>query len=304
MKLPNFLIIGAAKSGTSSLYYYLEQHPRVYCSPQKEPSFFALEGQNAEFAGPGDELFSRRAVRDLSTYQALFEGVTNETAYGEASVLYLYSPSAPARVKYYIPQAKLIAILRNPVDRALSSFAHLRREGREPLASFEKALQAEDDRVEANWQHQWHYTRLGFYYSQLKRYLELFPPDQISVYTYHEFSENPVQVLQDTFRFLSVDSSFVPDTSIKHNVSGVPRSRVLHSLIVKPSVVKTVLWRPFLPLSLRRFLRQVVWQWNIVAAKPELSRETRKYLVQIYKDDILKLQDLIKVDLSNWLKMY
>lgn len=134
MTLPNFLIIGAAKAGTTSLYHYLAQHPQIYMSPIKEPNFFALEERCVDFRGPGDHLYIKQfSVTELERYRSLFQGVTHEQAVGEASPLYLYSPVAPARSHRYVPEMKLIAILRHPVDRAYSAFLHLLRDEREPI---------------------------------------------------------------------------------------------------------------------------------------------------------------------------
>ena len=172
MTLPNFLLIGAAKSGTSSLYHYFRQHPQIYMSPNKEPSFFAYEGKAIQLTGPGDQDFhAKRIVTDLIDYQALFGDRTNQPAIGEASILYLYAPDAPARIHHYLPDVKLMAVLRNPVDRAFSSYAHLRRDGRESIADFRLALQEEEARIKANWEHQWHYAQLGFYYTQTETVL-------------------------------------------------------------------------------------------------------------------------------------
>jgi Sulfotransferase family len=170
--MPNFLIIGAAKSGTTSLYHYLNQHPQIYMSPEKEPEFFALEGRKLDFDGPdGKEVINRRIQRNRPTnieeYRALFEGVSGETAIGEASPWYLYSVQAPSRISYYIPGVKLIAVLRNPVERAYSLFLYLRLRGQEPLSDFSQALQAEEVRKRDNWEWWWYYKDVGFYHAQL-----------------------------------------------------------------------------------------------------------------------------------------
>jgi hypothetical protein len=302
MTLPNFLVIGAAKSGTSSLYSYLGQHPDVYTSPIKGPCFFAFEeGEKVTVNGPGDqEVFNRHIITDLSKYRSLFDGVKKEKRYGEASVLYLYSPTAPVRIKRYIPDVKLVAILRNPVDRAFSSFSHLRRDGREVLEDFAGALKAEEARVNAQWQHLWHYTRLGFYHSQLSRYFEHFHPSQIAVYTYDEFRADPLKVVRELFSFLGLDDSFVPSVSVWHNVSGDPKLRSLHSFLMKPNALKKIV-KPFLPMSMRRNWRAQALKWNTATGKSRLSAADRKYLVELYREDILKLQKLINRDLTHWL---
>jgi hypothetical protein len=303
MMFPNFIIIGAAKSGTSSLYYYLSQHPQVYTSLIKGPAFFAFEeGQKVRVYGPGDQaVFDRFVVTDRAAYQALFRGVRNEKAVGEGTVLYLYSPMAPTRIKRYIPEAKLIVCLRNPVDRAYSSYLHLKRDGRERLPSFKVALEAEEERVKANWQHLWHYTRLGFYHDQLKRYYDLFHPDQIGVYIFDDFKANPTKFVQDIFRFLEVDCTFVPDMSIKRNISGMPKSRTLHTFLTRPNALTTVL-RQCIPRTPRLHWWATAMKLNLVRGKSELTPDIRAQLTELYRGDIIKLELLIQRDLSAWLE--
>ncbi len=220
MRLPDFLVIGAAKSGTTALYDYLRQHPRVAMSELKETNFFALEGGRPAYRGPGDdETINRLSITDLDAYCALFEGIAGEHAAGEASPLYLYDPRVPDRIRGCVPHVKLVAVLRHPVHRAYSAFLHARRDGREPLGDFGEALRAERARIRGGWEHLWHYRAMGFYGRQLERYLEIFPAERIHVLLYDDFVADPVGALQGCFRFLGVDDSFVPDTSMRPNVS-------------------------------------------------------------------------------------
>jgi hypothetical protein len=305
MTLPNFLIIGAMKSGTTSLYYYLKQHPQIYMSSVKEPNFFALEGSNLDFDGAeGKERIQRwikrESVTNIGEYRALFRGAASALAIGEASPMYLYSPEAPYRIRYYVPEAKLITILRNPVERAYSAFLYMTRDGREPLNGFSQALQAEETRMHANWEWIWHYKHLGFYYTQLKRYFDVFDRAQIKVYLYEDLRADLPRVLQDIFRFLEVDEAFVPDTSLRHNVSGTPKSGFLPRLILRRNPVKTVL-RPLFPRGLRQRISVGLRSRSLVEAPP-LAPEVRRELLEVYRDDVLKLENLIERDLSGWLK--
>jgi Sulfotransferase domain len=300
--MPTFLLVGAAKSGTSAVYDYLRQHPEVFGSEWKEPGFFAFEGQVARFAGPGDRKFNRRCVTTLARYQGLFSKVVNQRAIGEASTVYLYSPEAPSRIRRHLPTVKLIGILRNPVDRAYSGYRYLVRDGLERLPSFEAVLEAEDSRVAANWQHIWHHKRLGFYYLQLKRYFDLFPRDQIAVYLYEEFQARPLAIVQQMFAFLGVDPGFAPDVSLQHNVSGEPRSRLLHKALAHPNAAKDLV-KGLLPEPTRRRMRARLMKWNILPTPPNLASETRRALLNLYRDDILRLESLIDRDLSHWLSV-
>jgi Sulfotransferase family len=307
MKMPNFLVIGAAKSGTTALYEYLKQHPQIYMSWLKEPHFFAFEGEKPYFRGPGDqELYNYIVVDNLGEYLALFQGASSETAIGEASVNYLYLPRACARIKHYLPEAKLIAVLRDPVERAYSSFLHMTRDGREPLNDFAQALRAEGGRIQDGWAPIWHYKQAGFYHAQLKRYYEAFAREQIRVYLYEDLNNDPVSVLLDIYRFLGVDETFGPDISKRYNVSGVPKNERLHafySFLMRPHPIKSA-FKPLVPSGLRRrFLERLVntiRNRNLV--KPPLSENVRRQLTEAYRGDILRLQGLIQRDLSGWLQ--
>jgi hypothetical protein len=294
--MPNFFIIGAQKAGTTSLYYYLKQHPQVYMSPRKEPHFF--EGMHAAFYRPGRTI---PPVTNLEDYQALFEGVSNEKAIGEASASYLYSPRAPALIKRSIPHAKLISVLRNPADRAYSNFVHCLQVGREPLGSFVEALQAEERRIRENWGPLWHYKQKGFYYAQVKRYFDTFGQDQVKIYLYDDLRGSPFSMLRDIFRFLDVDETFAPDLSIEHNTAGVPKNKSIYAmakrLASRNPALKVALLERFLPAGPRRYVKS-----KIFVKPPPLPAEVRRQLIDSYREDILQLQELIGQDLSPWLK--
>lgn len=307
MTLPNFLVIGAQKAGTTALYYYLKQHPQIYMSPEKEPHFFALEGEAIDFRGPRDkEILNDIAVTEPETYHELFKGVSDEKAAGEASAVYLYSAKACNRIEHYVPEAKMIAILRDPAERAYSSFLHMVRDGREPLEDFGRALREEEARIRDNWGPIWHYKQAGFYCGQLKRYFETFDREQIRVYLYEDLKDDPGGTLKAIFQFLEVDDTFDPDVSGKYNAAGVPRNRslhVLHGFLIKSHPLKSAL-KPFVPRNLRRqaVRRLVNGIRNRNLVKPSFPPEIREQLVADYKQDVLKLEDLIQRDLSGWLR--
>lgn len=305
MTMPNFLIIGAGKSGTTALYHYLKQHPQIYMSPMKEPKFFAFEGQQLNFQGPSGDKVNRTAITDIEAYRALFQGVLDEVAVGEASPEYLHNPRAPERIRHHIPNAKLVAILRNPVDRAYAGYLMQVREGRETFSDFGRALQEEETRIHNNWTFG-HYVSGGFYYAQLKRYFDTFNRDQIRVYLNEDLSTDAPDLLREVFQFLGVDETFLPDLSVRYNVSGIPKNKVLHALMLGLNPIKPVL-KTLLPSGLGTSLRDRYtdiraryFEHNLV--KPQLSPELRQQLIKTYREDILKLQDLIQRDLSKWLE--
>ena len=294
MTMPNFLIIGAAKAGTTALHEYLQQHPQIYMTPTKETNFFAFEGENIDFQGPGDKALQDFSITDLKTYQAEFERVSNELARGEACPSYLYLPQAVKNIKKYIPDTRLIAILRNPVERAYANFLHIVRDDREPHQDFALALKDEPTRIANNWEWFWHYIQLGYYGKQLADYYKIFSSSQIKIYLYEDLKENPLALFQDIFRFLEVEDTFVPDMALRPNKSGMPKNKILHYFLTKPNPLKTCLK----PLLTAQF-RQKIQHQNLTT--PQIDPEVKQQLKELYRADILQCQDLIDRDLSAWL---
>ena len=309
MTMPNFFIIGAQKAGTTSLYHYLAQHPQVYMSPVKEPYFFDHEIDSAgkvvrrEVNGPGARKSPRYA--DLEEYRALFAAATDGMVVGEASTPYMYAPGTAERIRRYVPQAKIIAVLRDPADRAYSAFLHAVRIGREPLTDFAQALQEEEGRVRGNWDHTFHYRSRGFYSAQLERYYGVFEQDRIGVWLYEDLRDDPTGVAQSIFRFLGVDGAFVPNTSLKHNPAGVPRNGAARAILKAMDTTASAFLRTFTSKSrvyplLSKTRKRIQGQ---IVAKPEpIDPVTRGKLIEGYRKDILRLQDLVGRDLSMWLE--
>src|ERR687894_901132 len=283
MTMPNFLIIGAMKSGTTALYYYLEHHPEIYMSPVKEPNFFSSQEQE-NAAG---------AVTHIGTYQDLFRGVSGETAIGEASHSYLYEPGAAAEIRRYAPEAKLIAILRDPIDRAYSHFLHMVRSGEEPLDDFSQALREDEVGLHKERTFQ-DYIGRGLYYGQLERYFGTFPREQVRVYLYEDLSDAPISTVQDAFRFLKVDDSFVPDVSLRRNVSGDPKYKTLDGLLRSQGRIKQAA-KIYLPARMRWRLSKAFddLKTRNLVEPPPLRSEARQQLVGVYREDILEVQELI-----------
>lgn len=294
MVLPNFILIGAAKCGTTSLAYYLDQHPEIFMSPEKEPRFFAQEFHTKCANGPVRK-GSIRPLMTLAEYELLFQGVTTEKAIGEASTEYIFFEETPSRIKELIPDAKLIAVLRNPVERAFSAYCYQLRDSVETL-SFEQALEDEDRRRKEYWRPGWLYRATGYYYQQIARYFELFEPSQLRIYLFEELNRSPVEMLKDIFVFLEVDPDFQPDLSRK-NISAIPKNVTLNYLLSNQSPLAPM--KEYMPEPIKHLLREVKNKNRL--PKPELSQDLKKKLLAEYKDDILKLQDLICKDLSDWL---
>jgi hypothetical protein len=303
MTWPNFLIIGAAKAGTTSLHRYLQQHPAVYMSPRKEPNFFAFDGEPTTGRGPRFCRMVNNAITDVDHYRALFDAATTETAIGEASTKYLYRERSPERIRHHCPEMKLIAVLRHPAERAFSQFCHNLQRGEETAICFEDAVSLEPERCAADWQDAYHYTAKGYYARQIKRYYARFPTSQLRVYLYEDLEADTAAVLADIATFLQIDPNFGFDTSTRHNVSQgvqVPRWRPsfqLWSRLVQADRGKVRSRRygtPRLRRWLKSLLRRPAWT-------PVLTPDFRRQLTARFAEDIAELSVLIQRDLRHWL---
>lgn len=283
--LPNFLIIGAPRSGTTHLYRGLRQHPDVFMSDFKEPMFFAYEGDPRV-----------GVISDHTAYEALFQGAEPYVARGEASTLYLFSEKAPARIQRDIPTARLIAILRNPVERAFSQYTFQRFLNTEPLDTFERALQEEERRAEADAPPFQLYQRVGLYSEQIARYLELFPRDQLLFLLQDDLDRQPDTVFRRIFSFIGVDPGFRVDLRHKTNASGVPQHDTLFHLV--KSIGRQV--KRFVPETMATRLSGSAHA--ALLERPAIELHTRQALQRFFQEDILRTQALIDRDLSHWLQ--
>ncbi|CAN5824726.1 hypothetical protein BH10CHL1_BH10CHL1_40790 [soil metagenome] len=296
MPMPNFLLIGAQKCGTDALYYALQQHPDIYMSPHKEPFFFMMDGKLPTYRLPGPR-YTNGLVYDWNAYLQLFAGATNQKAIGEASAIYLssYFPEkTAARIRQRIPDAKIIALVRQPADRAYSAFNFYHARDFEPLASFAQALAAEPARIQANDTPDFRHRMNGYYYANLKPYFDLFPREQIRIYLYEDWNASPTATLQDIFRFLGVEET-VPIAVQRRNVTYRYHSKRLGRFLLRQN--RSRRW------WLRQWPRQFTEQldrWNRVKPPP-ISRQIWRALTAGYREDILNLQTLTGRDLSHWL---
>lgn len=300
MILPNFLIIGAAKAGTSAIYHYLTQHPQVFMPKQKELRYFSSI-DNPEINGPN--VYKYDYVHTLEEYKLKFSNATNAVAIGEASPQYLYYPQSAKRIHEIIPNIKIVAILRNPIERAYSSYLHAVRDWHETELEFDNALEKENLRIELGWPMLFHYVNAGFFHKQLQQFYSIFDKINIKVYIYDDIVSSPQNVISDLFSFLSVDSSFIPNLSIRPNISGYPKNKNLYD-IYKFLFSKNNLARSLLSLIIPRTTRNTVTtrlkHKNL--AKVPMDNKIRCYLSDIFSEDIYYLQDLIDKDLSIWLE--
>lgn len=294
MRLPDLLVIGAGKSGTTSLHDYLGQHPDVFMSPVKETNFFASEGRRAMRYGPWP-------VTTLEAYGAVFAAAGDRRIAGEASPLYLYTPDAPARVHALIPDVRLVAVLRDPAERAWSSYLFHRARGTE-ARSFEEVVrdEARGD-VRETWPFAYPCVAGGLYHRHLTPWLARFGRERIAIHLYDDLRADPVGVTASIFAFVGVDDGFVPDTSVRHNAGGVARSRLVRIALKPRRASAAVKGRLPGTLADRVTAASVALHRRNLAPAPPLDPEMRARLIEGYRPDVLRLQEVIGRDLTGWL---
>lgn len=244
---PTFVLAGAAKSGTSTLAACLAAHPQVHVCPRKESHHYLFPGGPPRFTGPGDDVFAGMVVHDAHEWRRLMADGAGARAVGEAAVYYLYRSEVwPILDAVLGPEGKAVLILRDPVERVVSAWGHMVRDGRETL-DLAGALAAEDERVLAGWEWSWHLTRVSRYHEQLPAVYEAFGPDRVFVADFDELRHRPADLLDRLQLFLGLDARpLVGEEAPVVNPSGQVRSRRLHRVLTEPHPVKDVL-RPLVP---------------------------------------------------------
>ena len=301
MALPDFLIAGAPKAGTTALHTALAAHPGLFMSAVKEPKFFLTDGPPPRRGGPGDAQTYREHLWRRADYEALFATAPAGSLRGESTPFYLYDRDAQRRIRALIPAARLIVILRDPVERAHSNWTHLWSAGLEPIGDFPAACAAEDSRVAAGWAPFWHYTRLGRYGEQLDHLLGLFPREQVFLLRYRDLVDAPAQTLDQICVFLGVAPGLITRVP-RENVTAHPRRTSRHAAIARLARTSATAGRllpggagPGLTRSLQRFLQRSAGR------REPLTWQQRQQVLPYLAGDIPRLMAVTGLDFSDWL---
>lgn len=290
-RLPNFLVIGGMRCGSTSIYSYLREHPDVSMSREKETDYFSL-GDLAE-EDLAASVHPHRA-RTREQYLGMFATAGDATAVGEVSPTYLFYPRAAPRIREAIPEAKIVCILRNPVDRAYSHFGFFRKMNVEPIDDFESAVDAEAQRPISEFGIQFAYTQASLYAEALRRYTTRFPASNIHIELFDDFAADPVATMSRIYAFIGVRPDFVPDVHVKHNRSGRLESAALREMFTRPRRLRRLLQRNLPPRWTTRI-------GDLVMRPPSpLPRDLRARLGARFEEDLRSLEGLIDRDLSAW----
>jgi hypothetical protein len=292
---PNFFIVGAPKCGTTSLYDYLQQHDEIFMPAIKEPHYFATD------------LEYRGYVRDRAAYYRLFSGSTGQLRLGEASVWYLYSEQAAANIRAEVGEAKIVVMLRNPVDMLYSLHNQFLVSGAEDIADFVTALDAEGDRrcgrrlPRTDYDVKLlEYSRVVDFAPQLERYFDTFGRENVHVVLYDDFKLDSENEYRRCLEFLKVDASFGARLEVLNRNKRV-RSLTVQSLLRRPSPTVRSVVRAVVPSPIRRRLIRGLTHMNTSEQpRPPLDPATRSMLAGRFRPQIERLAELLDGNLSGW----
>lgn len=298
-RLPDFIIPGAAKSGTTSLYQMLAQHPSIYFPPsRKEPFYFSFGGEKPTYT---DQKFNELPIWQTPEYLKLYRDAMSDQICGDASTSYLYTAQKSIQLirEMYGDQhreLKIIILLRNPIDRAYSHYTYLIRNGFE-TRSFEEAI---SEKGIAEWKSKrwgFDYLAYGAYAHQVAAFKSNFP--ETKVWLLEDLKQGN-RMISEVFRFLNVSNIDIKRVA-KANPSGIPKNRGVVNLLRRNAIIKTI--GKSLPSSVQQSLkgRRDELMSKFLEKRP-MSLNTRKQLQQYYREDVLKLEEIIERDLEHWLK--
>jgi hypothetical protein len=300
MPLPDFFIVGAPKAGTTALHAALARHPQLFMATVKEPKFFLCDGPPPDHGGPGDAHSYREWIWRRDDYESLFDGAAPGVKKGESTAFYLADYAVHRRIRAAVPDARLIVILRDPVDRAYSNWAHLWADGLETIGDFATACANEAQRKEEGWAPIWRYLETGLYGRHLQHLFDVFPRHQVHFIRYLSLVEEPQATVDGVCRFLGVEESIVADVppmNVGGYVAPTPTTQFLRTAFRWGAEVGShfppQVWRKAsLPL-----------QWLIQRApqhRPELRQSDRAQLIAYFYDDIAAVEQITGWDLETW----
>jgi Sulfotransferase family len=301
MALPDFFVAGVPKAGTTALHSALARHPDLFMSAVKEPKFFLTSGPPPAEGGPGDARTYREHIWRRSDYEALFDPAPRSTLRGESTPFYLFNRGAQERIRDLIPDARLIIVLRDPVERAHSNWTHMWSSGLDPCGDFLQACSHEDERVAAGWADFWRYTGLGMYGSQLKDLYTVFPRENVLVFRYKRLITAPMSTLDLVCAFLGVPTGQLAEIP-RVNVTAHPPSNLRHRVVatgIRASSAVSALLPGQLGSGLTDRLEHVL-QARAAPRRP-LTWQEREALLPRFGPDIRLLESITGEDFGDWL---
>jgi hypothetical protein len=304
MGLPDFLVVGAPKAGSTAIHAALERHPQLYLSDPKEPKYFLTGGlppRRENHRGPGDRHSSQEWIWDRHHYEHLFDRAAPGQLTGESTPFYLWDRRAHLRIKQAIPEVKLIAAIRDPVDRAYSNWTHLWADGLETEPDFRRACELESRRAAQGYAPFWRYLELGRYGEQLEHLFSVFDREQVFVLRYRDLVDRPAESLNAITGFLGVEQDVI--TSIpSSNVSSWAGNTLVDRSLRLGIRAGAALGAHVAPQHWRRAQQPLVNALHRGGVhRPQLEVGVRRELVSHFTDDVAKLSRLLGNSYDDWL---
>ncbi len=301
---PDFLVVGAPKAGTTALHAALARHPDVFVSDPKEPKYWLCDGAPPPaWRGPGDRHSQQEWVWRAEDYFSLFAQAARHQVRGESTPFYLWSRGAHRRIAEDLPDVRIVAVVRDPVDRAYSNWMHLWSDGLEPESDFVTAFGREDERVRAGWAPFWRYRGLGLYGEQLQHLQRYVDPARILVVRYRDLVDEPGVTLDRVSRFLGIREGLVDSVPRDNSRSFVPpgwRPRLFGPVVRGGALLGQFappqMWRTIHPMTIGLLAAD-----GREAHRPRLDPAPRQRLLDGYADDIALLSELTGQDFGDWL---
>lgn len=300
MSLPNFIVAGFPKCGSTALHYYLNEHPQIFMPKQKELHFFTSHILAVQNQGPGDKEIKKTQIKTLKDYKKCYSNVDGEIAIGDASPSYVNYPSEHETIKRDLNDPKVIVLVRDPIKRAYSNYLHLVRTHRETFGFYE-ALQKESERKKLNYSDFWYYAFNSLYAEKIKRIKTTF--SDVMVITQEELSADTASTMTKVFDFLNVDSKFIPaNIDKRYNPGGTYKSNTVTKLIFKENSVKTAIKKVFpVPVWMKHIKQNVIEKYK--TETPDIDANAENLLLEVFRKDVHNLKTL-GVDVSNWNPKY
>ena len=301
-KLPNFIVVGFPKCGSTSLHYYLNAHPEIFMPKQKELHYFTNEILSSMQVGPGDKEVDMFNVKSFESYKEYYKGALNFKAAGDVSPSYINYPVCIKEIKKRLgDDIRIIILVRDPIKRAYSNYLHLVRENRETLGFYD-ALKEELYRKEIGYSDFWYYTFNSTYYSKIKAYLKAF--NEVMIVTTEEMSSNTQQIIQSVYNFGGVDSNVMPENvNRRYNEGGVFKKNIITKFFFQQSKLRTTIKKciPITP-GMKHIKHKMISKYQ--QDTPLIDPKAEDFLINLFKEDVQKLKKELQVDISNWNKKF
>jgi hypothetical protein len=296
---PNFIVVGVPKAGTTSIFHYLSQHPDIYLPGTTELRYFNRFEMLDNLSGPNDKFSRNMICKDWKEYMSYFKGHVNESAIGEITTSYLYTPKSIDRIKEELgPNTKILVLLRNPVERTYSNYLYYKRRNLEK-GTFKQALEEEASRKKAGWNDAWLSKDHSLYFNKINHLIESSMPFKIILF--EDFIENPKETVKDLFSFLEVDTDFIPSNiDIIYNKGGEYFQKEIIEWMQYPSALRKTLKKliPEFFIEKLRIKRDQFISNNTI--KPDMDSQIRSELFNYFSEDVYNLAEKTNIDISKW----